>query len=88
MLEIDQSHLINCTNEFINLLCVHSTYTVSSGNVKIEYNLDGLERDLVQRFVLGKRIITHTLEIPQVTWQSQIYNTQTIASVKKNIPQV
>lgn len=88
MLKIDQSHLICCTNEFIKLLHVHSTYTVSSGNVKIEYNLDGLERDLVQRFVIGKRIITHTLEIPQVTWQSQIYNTQTIALVKKNIPQV
>ena len=70
------------------MLHSHSIYTFSSGNVKIEYNLDGLEKDLVQRFVLGKHIITHTLDIPQVTWRSQMYNTQTITSVKKNVPQV
>ena len=82
-------HLIKCTeDDFTQLLNSHSIYTVSLGNVKTCYNLNGLERDLVQQFVHGKHIITHTLEIPQVRWRMQIYNSQTITSVKMNIPQV
>lgn len=89
LLNVNQLHLIKCTeDDLTGLLHSHSIYTVSSGNVKIDYNLDGLEKDLVQRFVHGKHIITHTLEIPQVRWQTQTYNSQTITSVKMNIPQV
>ena len=82
-------HLIKCTEEdFTHLLHSHSICTFSTGCIKIDYNLDGLERHLVQRFVLGKYIITHTLEIPQVRWQTQTNQSQTITSIKKNIPQV
>ena len=89
LLNVNQLHLIKCTeDDFTQLLNSHSIYTFSSGNVKIDYNLDELEKDLVQRFVHGKYIITHTLEIPQVTWRTQTYNSQTITSVKMNIPQV
>ena len=89
LLNVNQLHLIKCTEEdFTQLLHSHSIYTFSTGCIKIDYNLDGLERNLVQQFVLGKHIITHTLEIPQVRWQTQTYPSQTITSIKKNTPQV
>ena len=83
------THFIKCSDEFVKLVQRHSIYTTSNGNVKIQLNnLSIIERDFVQEFALGKPIITHILDIPQVMWEQPVHNTQIITAVKRNIAQV
>lgn len=88
--ELNSEHFVKCSDEFVRLVQSHySVYTVSNGNIKIQINdLGTIERDFVQDFVLGKPIISHILDIPQVIWKRPVHNTQIIAAVTKNIPQV
>ena len=87
--ELNSEHFVKCSDEFVRLVQSHSVYTISNGNITIQINdLRIIERDFVQEFALGKPIITHVLNIPQVIWKRPVHNTQIIAAVKKNISQV
>ena len=87
--KLNSEHFVKCSDEFVRLVHYHSVYTISNGNITIQINdLRIIERDFVQEFVLGKPIITHVLDIPQVIWKRPVHNTQIIVAVKKNIPQV
>ena len=89
LMNVDTTHFMNLEVEIIKLLTSHSIYTfTSSGTVKIHYNLEWIERDLVQKFVMRKPIITHLLEGPQIIWQRPALNIKIIALVKNNILQV
>ena len=48
--------------------------------------IDNLEKDVVQRFVLGKPVITETLNIPIVT--NDVTLRQVIALIRNSIEQV
>ncbi|XP_019858867.1 PREDICTED: E3 ubiquitin-protein ligase rnf213-alpha-like [Amphimedon queenslandica] len=86
--ELNSKHFVKCSDEFVKLVQSHSVYVTSNGNVKIQINdFEIIERDFVQEFALGKPIITHVLDIPQVIWKRPVHNTQIITAVKKNIPQ-
>ena len=89
LLEYESSlHAINCNIEVLReAVTNHSMFIVNqSGTVGIKYMLDNLEKDVVQRLVLGKPVITETLNIPVVT--SDVALRQVIAIIRKNIQQV
>jgi hypothetical protein len=86
LMATEPNHFVT-SDKFDDLLASHSVYTCSSGIVKICYDFVGIEKDIVQKFVLGKPLITHCLEIPQVTWHKLIYDTKLLAAVDRNVKQ-
>ena len=89
--KLSSANFIKCSERFVKLVQQHSVYTISNGNIKIQLNdleLSIIEREFVQEFTLGKPIITHILDIPQVIWEQPVHNTKIISAVKRNITQV
>ena len=89
LLEYESSlHAINCNIEILReAITNHSMFIVNqSGTAGIKYMLDNLEKDVVQRLVLGKPVITETLNIPVI--MNDVTLRQVIALIKKNIEQV
>ena len=81
-------HAVNCnSNTLQELVTTHSLFVTNpSGTIGIKYMIDNLEKDVVQRFVLGKPVITETLNIPIVT--NDVTLRQVIALIRNSIEQV
>ena len=89
VMNVELSHLIDYKNAFFPLLLKHSSYVFSSGNPMIQYDLFGLEKDLVHQTVLGKPMISHITELPQVVWElKSVSNTLTVTRINRKLQQV
>lgn len=90
LLQTNLSHFVNCWDKLTEFVTSHCVYTVtSSSTLKANYDLESFEKDLVQKFVLGKPVISQTLEIPQLLpMNKDLHQIQTITFIKSNIPQV
>ena len=90
LLQTHPLHFVNCWDKLNEFVTTHCVYTVTpSSTLKATYDLESLENDLVQKFVLGKPVITHTMEIPQLLpIKEDLRLIQAITVVKKTIPQV
>lgn len=88
ILDFEPSNSVVCNDFFPELVLAHSLYTTTtSGTLRVEYQLDNMEKDLVQRYSLGKPIISGTLDIPQM-YKERPQSDITRALVKCKVQQV
>ena len=88
MMNVEPLHLVDCDKKFLTLLYSHCTRTFRSGSCQIEYDVAGLEKELVLNYVMGKPTITSVSGIPKLVWQKTVQKALTIRGVQKNVPQV
>uniref|UniRef100_A0A1X7TWB5 RZ-type domain-containing protein n=1 Tax=Amphimedon queenslandica TaxID=400682 RepID=A0A1X7TWB5_AMPQE len=82
--QIQSCHLLSYEEEILSLVISHSRYSLEHGKGQnINYDLPGIERHLLDRFVLGKPIIQ--LEIPQVVYRKDVYTAEAFANIRRNV---
>ena len=88
VMDVDHLHLIDCDKTLFTLLCSHCTRMFHSGSCQIKYDVAGLEKELVLKYIMGKPTITSVSGIPKLVWQKTVQTALTIRGVQKNVPQV
>lgn len=70
------------------IILSHCHYSLTYGHGQdVEYDLDALEKHIVDRFVHGKPNLQ--LEIPQVVYRKDVYAARTFVNIRKKVkPQV
>ena len=83
-----QCHLLNYESQLQSLLLSHCRYSLKIGHAhEISYDLPALEKYILDRFIHGKPKIL--VDIPQVSYQKDVYTAATFAAVRKKVaPQV
>ena len=86
-MSFDAHDFIDYKDVLFDLVVKHSFYELTACDPVIAYDLFGLEKDLVCRFVLNKRMIIGHADIPQVVWELST-TVLTLSLIEQRIPQV
>ena len=83
---VQQCHLLNYQCQLLqSILLSHCRYSLRIGHAhEILYDLPALEKCILDRFIHGK--LTILVDIPQVSYQKDVYTAATFAAVRKKVP--
>ncbi len=85
---VRECHLLDYEHQLLPIVLAHCHYSLTVGQgEKIVYDLPGLEKHILNRFIHGKPLIVS--KVPQMAYKKDVYTAATFVAVRKNVdPQV
>lgn len=81
-------HMLEYEQHLQSIILSHCHYSLTVGRgQKIEYDLQALEKHLLDRFIYGKPVIQ--VDIPNVAYRKDIYTVESFLEIRRKVkPQV
>ena len=88
MSQLQECHLLNYESHIISVVLSHCHHSLEVGKgTDIHYDLQALEKKIVDKFVHGKPLIQFE-NAPRVVYRKDIHNVQMFMDVRTKVPQV
>lgn len=85
--QVQKCHVINFEQHLLHVVLSHCQYSLKTGfGADVAYDFPALEKHIVDRFIHGKPEID--VNIPVISFKTDIVQTTGFAKVRKSIPQV
>ena len=86
--QLQACHVLSYEHKLIPVILTHCQYSLRYGKgTEVAYDFEGIERDLIDKFVFGKPLILID-EMPRVVLRKDAHDATFYESIMANIPQV
>ena len=86
--QLHECHLLNYESHIISVVLSHCHHSLEVGKgTDIQYDLQALEKKIVDRFIQGKPLIQFE-NAPRVVYRKDVHDVQKFMYVRKKVPQV
>ena len=86
--QLQECHLLNYESHIISVVLSHCHHSLEVGKgTDIQYDLQALEKKIVDKFIHGKPLIQFE-NAPRVVYRKDIHNVQMFMDVRTKVPQV
>ena len=86
--QLQECHLLNYESHIISVVLSHCHHSLEVGKgTDIQYDLQALEKKIVDRFIQGKPLIRFE-NAPRVVYRKDVHDVQKFMDVRQKVPQV